>query len=47
MNEGSRRTPDGDPRPYESNEVELDGPKEHEVLVRYVASGICHSDVPS
>ncbi|ALG83232.1 NDMA-dependent alcohol dehydrogenase [Gordonia phthalatica] len=25
-------------------EVELDGPKEGEVLVRYVASGLCHSD---
>lgn len=25
-------------------EVELDGPREGEVLVRYVASGLCHSD---
>ncbi len=25
-------------------EVELDGPREHEVLVRLAASGLCHSD---
>jgi NDMA-dependent alcohol dehydrogenase len=25
-------------------EVELDGPREGEVLVRYIASGLCHSD---
>jgi NDMA-dependent alcohol dehydrogenase len=33
------------PGRYEIREVELDDPKDHEVLVRYVASGICHSDV--
>ena len=33
------------PGRYEIRDVELDDPKEHEVLVRYVASGICHSDV--
>jgi NDMA-dependent alcohol dehydrogenase len=33
------------PGQYEISDVELDDPKEHEVLVRYVASGICHSDV--
>ncbi len=25
-------------------EVELDGPRENEVLVRLAASGLCHSD---
>lgn len=29
---------------WEVEEVELDGPKEQEVLVRLVASGLCHSD---
>jgi NDMA-dependent alcohol dehydrogenase len=33
------------PGRYEIHDVELDDPKDHEVLVRYVASGICHSDV--
>jgi NDMA-dependent alcohol dehydrogenase len=33
------------PGRYEIREIDLDEPKEHEVLVRYVASGICHSDV--
>ncbi len=33
------------PGRYEICDVELDDPKENEVLVRYVASGICHSDV--
>jgi S-(hydroxymethyl)glutathione dehydrogenase/alcohol dehydrogenase len=33
------------PGRYEIQDVELDDPKDHEVLVRYVASGICHSDV--
>ncbi len=36
---------DSIPGRYEIHEVELDAPKAHEVLVRYVASGICHSDV--
>lgn len=30
--------------PMRVEEVELDPPKEHEVLVRMVAAGICHSD---
>lgn len=30
--------------PIRVEEVELDPPKEHEVLVRMVAAGICHSD---
>ena len=25
-------------------EIDLDGPKEGEVLVRWVAAGLCHSD---
>jgi NDMA-dependent alcohol dehydrogenase len=29
---------------WEVEEVELDGPKEAEVLIRLVASGLCHSD---
>ena len=33
------------PGRYEVHEVDLDPPKEHEVLVRMVASGLCHSDV--
>jgi NDMA-dependent alcohol dehydrogenase len=33
------------PGRYEIRDVELDEPRDHEVLVRYVASGICHSDV--
>ncbi|MFQ6227042.1 NDMA-dependent alcohol dehydrogenase [Nocardia sp. NPDC002869] len=32
-------------QPFEIVELELDGPKEHEVLVRYVAAGLCHSDL--
>jgi NDMA-dependent alcohol dehydrogenase len=31
-------------KPLSLEEVELDPPKEHEVLVRIVATGICHSD---
>ncbi|MFL5626817.1 MAG: Zn-dependent alcohol dehydrogenase [Ktedonobacteraceae bacterium] len=30
--------------PIQIEEIELDPPKEHEVLVRMVAAGICHSD---
>jgi S-(hydroxymethyl)glutathione dehydrogenase/alcohol dehydrogenase len=30
--------------PWNVVELTLDPPKEHEVLVRYVASGLCHSD---
>ncbi|NKQ58054.1 NDMA-dependent alcohol dehydrogenase [Amycolatopsis sp. K13G38] len=32
------------PGEYEIHEVDLDGPGPHEVLVRMVASGLCHSD---
>jgi alcohol dehydrogenase (nicotinoprotein) len=31
-------------RPWEVLELTLDPPREHEVLMRYVASGLCHSD---
>src|SRR5207237_9608894 len=30
--------------PIRVEEIELDPPKEHEVLVRMIAAGICHSD---
>ena len=30
--------------PYKIEEVELDAPKLNEILVRIVASGICHTD---
>ena len=33
--------------PIRVEEVELDPPKEHEVQVRMVAAGICHSDITS
>ena len=33
------------PGRYEVVDVEVDSPKAHEVLVRYVASGLCQSDV--
>src|SRR6478735_4319840 len=33
------------PGRYEVVEVDVDEPRDHEVLVRYVASGLCHSDV--
>jgi NDMA-dependent alcohol dehydrogenase len=33
------------PGRYEVHDVDLDPPKDHEVLVRMVASGLCHSDV--
>jgi NDMA-dependent alcohol dehydrogenase len=32
------------PGKWEVVEAELDGPRDHEVLVRMVASGLCHSD---
>jgi aryl-alcohol dehydrogenase len=31
--------------PYKIENVELDGPRDNEVLVRNVASGICHTDI--
>jgi S-(hydroxymethyl)glutathione dehydrogenase/alcohol dehydrogenase len=33
------------PGKWEVREVDVDPPKDHEVLVRMVASGLCHSDV--
>ncbi len=32
-------------KPFEVIELDLDGPKENEVLIRYVAAGLCHSDL--
>ncbi|NBE51858.1 NDMA-dependent alcohol dehydrogenase [Streptomyces boluensis] len=32
-------------KPFEIVELDLDGPKEGEVLIRYVAAGLCHSDL--
>src|ERR1700754_2755417 len=32
-------------QPWEVTELDLDGPKTGEVLIRYVASGLCHSDL--
>lgn len=32
-------------KPYEVVDVEVDEPKSNEVLVRYIASGLCHSDL--
>jgi D-arabinose 1-dehydrogenase-like Zn-dependent alcohol dehydrogenase len=32
------------PGKYETIDVELDGPRQNEVLVRVVAAGLCHSD---
>ena len=32
------------PGKYETIEVELEGPRQNEVLVRVVAAGLCHSD---
>src|SRR6185312_14829016 len=31
-------------QPFEITELELDEPKAGEVLIRYVAAGLCHSD---
>ena len=31
-------------KPLEIEEVELEGPKQGEVLIRIVASGVCHTD---
>lgn len=33
--------------PLVIEEIEIDGPKEDEVLIRIVASGICHTDAES
>lgn len=32
-------------KPFEIVELDLDGPREGEVLIRYVAAGLCHSDL--
>ena len=32
-------------KPFEIMEVDLDGPRDGEVLIRYVAAGLCHSDL--
>jgi S-(hydroxymethyl)glutathione dehydrogenase/alcohol dehydrogenase len=32
-------------KPFEIEELELDGPREGEVLIRYTAAGLCHSDL--
>jgi NDMA-dependent alcohol dehydrogenase len=32
-------------KPFEIMELDLDGPREGEVLIRYVAAGLCHSDL--
>src|SRR5687767_207953 len=32
------------PGKWEVTEVDLDGPKEHEVLIKMRAAGLCHSD---
>ena len=32
-------------QPFEVIELDLDGPREGEVLIRYVAAGLCHSDL--
>lgn len=34
-------------KPFEIIEVDLDAPKDGEVLIRYVAAGLCHSDLHS
>jgi aryl-alcohol dehydrogenase len=36
---------EGPGSPFTVQEVELDGPREHEVLVRMVATGLCHTDL--
>lgn len=32
-------------KPFEITELDLDGPREGEVLIRYTAAGLCHSDL--
>src|ERR1700722_1315904 len=32
-------------QPFDVIELDLDGPREGEVLIRYVAAGLCHSDL--
>lgn len=33
------------PGRYEVVDVDIDSPRDHEVIIRYVASGLCHSDL--
>ena len=35
----------GEGKPFEIMELDLDGPKEGEVLIKYTAAGLCHSDL--
>jgi S-(hydroxymethyl)glutathione dehydrogenase/alcohol dehydrogenase len=32
-------------KPFEIEELDLDGPGENEVLIRYTHAGLCHSDL--
>ena len=41
----ARRTPAGVPGKLEIEDVEVGEPGPHEVLVRTVAAGLCHSDL--
>ena len=36
---------EGQGQPFTMTEVELDEPREDEVLVRMVATGLCHTDI--
>lgn len=35
----------GEGKPFEIMELDLDGPKEGEVLIKFTAAGLCHSDL--
>lgn len=35
----------GEKRDFELEEIELDAPKDNEVLIKLVATGVCHTDV--
>jgi alcohol dehydrogenase (nicotinoprotein) len=35
----------GTGKPFEITELDLDGPREGEVLIKYTAAGLCHSDL--
>ncbi len=35
----------GEGKPFEIMELDLDGPKDGEVLIKYTAAGLCHSDL--
>src|SRR5689334_15535826 len=32
-------------KPFEIEELDLDGPREGEILIRFTAAGLCHSDL--